>query len=260
MSTKINRIFAISDLHLDYPANLQWLSELSLSEYQTDVLILAGDISDMPYLLDRCFEILTRRFAKVLFVPGNHDLWVLRKPTPEHPTSIDKFYSVCEIAAGFGVGMQPFHVGQLSIVPLLSWYDFSFGQPSGGLMTAWMDFHVCKWPTGFDNNKITDFFIKQNEPSLAVTNKTVITFSHFLPRIDLMPSFIPPQHRVLYPVLGSNLIDKQIRQLKSSIHIYGHSHLNRHVKIDGVLYINNAFGSPAETHITAKELRCILEL
>jgi len=72
-----------------------------------------------------------------------------------------------------------------------------------------------------------------------------------------MPNFIPDQYRVLYPVLGSALIDKQIRQLRSKIHVYGHSHMNRNVDIDGVTYINNAFGYPDEVRITTKKLLCI---
>lgn len=40
----------------------------------------------------------------------------------------------------------------------------------------------------------------------------------------------------------------------------GHSHLNRTVSIDGARYINNAFDYPHETRITAKELRCILDV
>ena len=53
------------------------------------------------------------------------------------------------------------------------------------------------------------------------TNRIVITFSHFLPRIDLMPSFI--SHKHMFPVLRTALLDKQIRKLLSTLHVYGHS-------------------------------------
>ena len=87
----------------------------------------------------------------------------------------------------------------------------------------------------------------------------VITYSHFLPRIDLMPEFIPSSQRILYPVLGSVQLERQLRKLNPEIHVYGHTHVNRQVKIDGVLYINNAFGYPNETRITSKQLICIHE-
>lgn len=74
-----------------------------------------------------------------------------------------------------------------------------------------------------------------------------------------MPSFIPPDKRVIYPVLGSAKIDEQIRQLGSDIHIYGHSHVNRSVKIDNVHYLNNAFAYPNEIKISRKTLVDVLQ-
>ena len=88
----------------------------------------------------------------------------------------------------------------------------------------------------------------------------VITFSHFLPRIDVMPRSVPDEVRILFPVLGTTLLEQQLRRLGSRLHVYGHSHLNRKVDIDGVSYINNAFGYPYETRIAAKRLLCIHEV
>ena len=65
--------------------------------------------------------------------------------------------------------------------------------------------------------------------------------------------------RYLFPVLGSVLIEEQIRQLKPQIHVYGHSHVNCQMDIKGIKYINNAFGYPYEQRITNKELLCIYE-
>lgn len=72
------RIFALSDLHIDYDLNKQWIAQLSTDDYRDDVLILAGDVSDSLLLLEWCLKTLASRFKKVLYVPGNHDLWVIR--------------------------------------------------------------------------------------------------------------------------------------------------------------------------------------
>ena len=247
------RIFAVSDIHLDYDLNVDWLLNLSKFDYQDDILILAGDISDAPRLLELCFKNLATRFKKVLYVPGNHDLWVFRT---HEPTSLEKYTRVRDIAGAAGVSMEPFHQGSLSIVPLLSWYDYSFGLPSDELRQVWMDFKACTWPPNFD---ITQYFLNKNIPFLEIQNGTVISFSHFLPRIDVMPPYIPASKRMLYPILGTELLDQQIRKLKPSIHVYGHSHVNRRVFIEDICYINNAFGYPSETRITAKKLMCIFE-
>lgn len=251
------RVFAISDLHLDYAVNAQWLHDLSLSDYQHDILILAGDISDSPRLLDMCFQELVRRFHRVLFVPGNHDIWVLR--FDKECNSLEKWQRTRQMAGQHGVLLEPWSEGGLTIVPLLSWYDFSFGQPDEQLQQVWMDFHACKWPDGFDQQRITEYFLAHNEAHLDLRNQTVISFSHFMPRIDIMPEQVPKLRRFIYPVLGSSALEKQIRRLQPQIHVYGHSHLNRHLQIDKITYINNAFAYPSETRIAAKKLVCIYQ-
>ena len=46
--------------------------------------------------------------------------------------------------------------------------------------------------------------------------------------------------RIIYPALGSILLEEQIRKLGPKIHIYGHSHVNNYTIKDDILYINNA--------------------
>lgn len=248
------RVFAVSDLHLDYASNREWLEHLSRDEYKHDTLILAGDMSDKLPLLAGGFKTLTDRFATVLYVPGNHDLWVSRDRMGD---SLEKFAVVRETAIQHGVHVTPFRRGGLVIAPLLGWYDYSFGEPDDFLKGAWVDYRACLWPDGYDEAAITRFFTERNpvasSSEIAGASK-VITFSHFLPRIDLMPDRIPSRHRKIYPVLGTTILDTQLRQLGASMHVYGHSHVNRHITLDGVTYINNAFGYPAEAHFTGRRL------
>lgn len=250
------RVFALSDVHADYDANLRWLADLSTQDFQDDVLILAGDVSDSLEILETTFRELAKRFGTVTYVPGNHDLWVRGESAGN---SLDKFEAVQALAAECGIETTPVHLGALSIVPLLSWYDFSFGEPSRELTARWADFRACRWPESFDASAVTSWFLERNEDALDTENETVISFSHFLPRIDVMPSHIPPERRMLYPVLGSTRIEDQIRVLQPDIHVYGHSHVNRRVTLDGIDYVNNALGYPQETRIAARELVCIHE-
>lgn len=251
------RVFALSDIHIDYEANAQWIAALSAHDYRDDVLILAGDVSDSQQKLRGCFQSLARRFKQVLYVPGNHDVWVRAEPNLD---SLEKFAQLRLMAGESGVSMDPYHHGSLSIVPLFSWYDFSFGVPSPQLLERWMDFRACRWPDAMNSGDVARHFYDMNRPQLDVSNDTVISFSHFLPRIDLMPDYIPHDKRMLYPILGADRIDKQIRQLGSRLHVYGHSHVNRRVVIDGVKYVNNAFGYPHETRIAARKLVSVYEL
>jgi predicted phosphodiesterase len=257
MELKRMRVFALSDVHIDYDINAEWVAGLSSADYRDDVLILAGDVANTLRLLDWCLAALVARFKKVLFVPGNHDLWVVGEG--HEKTSLQKFQEVVAVVESCGASMQSFHERGVSIIPLLGWYDYSFGEPDEELKSVWMDYYACRWPAGFGVKQIAAHFAALNNKDMAVDGDKTITFSHFLPRIDIMPHFIPAEKRRLYPVLGTLQLEDQLRRLKPSLHVYGHSHVNRKVTLDGVSYINNAFGYPHETGIALKRLLCIHE-
>ena len=69
-----------------------------------------------------------------------------------------------------------------------------------------MDYRACRWPSAFTerghgSHTLQSSNNKQVKPG---SDNTVITYSHFLPRIDLMPGFHPKSaHKLLYPILGS---------------------------------------------------------
>jgi predicted phosphodiesterase len=256
------RVFALSDIHVDYAVNARWIANLSQADHTEDLLILAGDVTDILHSLEWCLGLLATRFRKVLFVPGNHDLWVAREAGSRD--SLEKLEAVRAVAAAAGVSMQPVHGGGVSIYPLLSWYDYSFGEPSERLKALWMDYRACRWPEGFDVARVARHFAALNEAHVtgcaddraADDSRTVITFSHFVPRADLVP---PGRkiRRLLHPVLGNAGLDQQLRRYNPSLHVFGHHHINRRVRIDGVTYVNNAFGYPNEP--THKQLVCVHE-
>ncbi len=245
------RVFAVSDIHVDYPENALWVEQLSNSDYQNDCLILAGDISDSMERIGACFEILKRKFAHILFIPGNHELWVR---SDESISSIEKCKRVIKVAHSFGVVTTPTSINNIYFLPVWGWYDFSFGKPSEYICNAWVDFRRCKWPESLNTEeKITQYFLAKNTLPTR-SDQVVVSFSHFLPRIDVMPSFIPAERRQIYPVLGSEKLDRWVRDSGSRLHVYGHSHVNRDVTIEGVRYINNAFAYPNEDRISRKQL------
>ncbi len=257
ITTQQMKIYALSDIHIDYAENRKWLMDLSTEDFRDDVLILAGDVSDIVKYLMLAFSELMKRFKIVLFVPGNHDLWTCRNKIGN---SLVYFEVIKNLASDYGVRMEPITIANISIIPLLGWYDYTFGKPAEELSAVWRDFQACSWPDNFNEEAITRHFIAMNEPFLTLQNDHIISFSHFMPRIDLMPSFIPRYKQVLYPVLGTSLLEEQIRRLGPDIHIYGHTHVNMMGQRDGISYINNAFGYPDETRIAKKELQAVFEI
>ena len=251
------RVFAVSDIHVDYAENFQWVMGLSPEEFASDVLLLAGDVTDDLSLLSDVLAHMRRCFAHVFFVPGNHDLWVRGD---RHSCSMDKFRAIERLCEELDVAMTPRHLNELSIVPMFAWYDFSFGDPDRYLRRAWRDFRACKWPDELDDEQaITQYFLAMNEAHLNTANDCLISFSHFLPRLDVMPAQIPEHRRRVYPVLGSVQLGEQVKRLRPDIHVYGHSHVNQSVTLDGISYINNAFAYPDEQRIARKHLVCVWE-
>ena len=68
------RLFAISDIHVGRPENLKGMQRMQ--PHPDDWLALAGDIGDSEEELAIALEALRGKFAQLLWVPGNHDLWV----------------------------------------------------------------------------------------------------------------------------------------------------------------------------------------
>ncbi|MEZ5492450.1 MAG: metallophosphoesterase [Gammaproteobacteria bacterium] len=249
------RVHAISDIHVDYPDNLDWLRNLSDADFCEDILILAGDVSDDMALLAVVFQLLQRKFHRVCFVPGNHELWISNSPFNCSLAKLDAVHALCR---ELGIVIDVYRQGGLSLVPLHGWYDYSFAEPDRHLRRGWRDYRSCAWPDELDScAKINRHFLDRNEPLLAEMNETVISYSHFVPRIDLMPGSIPDRKRFLYPVLGSSGLGQQVARLQPRIHVYGHSHVNQAKTLAGIQYVNNAFGYPSETRISSKRLRCV---
>ncbi|WP_029031024.1 metallophosphoesterase [Salinarimonas rosea] len=251
------KVLAVSDIHIDYAENLAWLRGLSRVDHREDVLILAGDVSSALPLVGTGLALLAERFRVVLFVPGNHDLWV--GPDPADGDSFAKYRAVERVARESGATLGEWREGALRIVPLLGWYDFSFGEPEPKLLASWADFRACRWPAGFGAPEVASEFLRRNEPLRPATDAVTLTFSHFLPRIDVMSRRIPDTYGFLHPVLGSRRLDEQVRALGGRLHVYGHSHVNQRTERDGVTYVNNAFGYPRERRIARKQLVCVYE-
>lgn len=265
-------MYAVSDIHVDYPQNLEWVLGLDCQGYQADVLLLAGDVSEDMMLLERVLRGCVERFAKVMFVPGNHDLWVRRCT---HDCSLAKFEGILKLCSELGVATEPFEYAGVEFLPLFSWYDFSFGSIDRSLRLGWRDFYACSWPESLpDSHAITRYFHELNSGVFewiktrsahrdrechGLAPNPRITCSHFLPAIELMPSWVPESKRTVYPVLGSVELGAQVRRLAPDVHVYGHSHVNQTIKIDSTHYVNNAFATPRETSIASKQLRCIYD-
>lgn len=122
------KLLAISDLHLSSSVNMQALAELPA--FPNDWLVVAGDVAENPDRFREGLELLRGRFAKVIWAPGNHDLWTVPGPAGR---GAQKYDAYVDIARGLGVATpeDPYLVwpgdgGECVIVPTFLLYDYSF--------------------------------------------------------------------------------------------------------------------------------------
>jgi 3',5'-cyclic AMP phosphodiesterase CpdA len=124
------KLYAISDLHLANKVNFQALE--ALPPYPNDWLILAGDIGELEEQLRYALIILVSRFNRLIWVPGNHDLWTL----PSHSRQIRgeaRYQRLVSICREFGVLtpedpyiLWPGEGQEYLLVPMFLLYDYSF--------------------------------------------------------------------------------------------------------------------------------------
>jgi predicted MPP superfamily phosphohydrolase len=156
----ISRVVLLSDLHMDYIANREWLTNLynnnddnynnnndnKLLHLSSTLIIIAGDISHNLDVLRWTFITLKSKFAQVVYTPGNHELWVTNNNNNNNTvdqdynnteTLLDKLAKVLELCIQEGIHIGPVRVSSgttaltstassVLVIPLLSWHHPSF--------------------------------------------------------------------------------------------------------------------------------------
>jgi 3',5'-cyclic AMP phosphodiesterase CpdA len=122
------RVLALSDLHLDHPENLAGIA--ALPPHPDDWLILAGDLGHRERDLLAALELLGERFARLIWVPGNHDLWSMGADAPAGEARYQRLVELCR-ARGVLTPEDPYAELELdrtryALVPLFLLYDYSF--------------------------------------------------------------------------------------------------------------------------------------
>lgn len=123
------KLHAISDLHVGYKENMAAVA--ALPDHPEDWLILCGDIADTPEQFEVALRILNRKFAKLIWTPGNHELWsVPRKSALRGVARYQQFVDLCR-RHDVLTPEDPYPIwqgegGPHLLAPLFLLYDYSF--------------------------------------------------------------------------------------------------------------------------------------
>ncbi len=126
------RLLAVSDVHVRQPQNRAFID--GLRAHPEDWLILAGDMGESEEDLDFILRTLTPRFARLLWVPGNHELWTLSATGTRGEA---RYRALCDVCRRHGAlcpeDPYPRWPGEgppTVLAPLFLLYDYSFA-PDG---------------------------------------------------------------------------------------------------------------------------------
>jgi 3',5'-cyclic AMP phosphodiesterase CpdA len=124
------KLLAISDLHLGHEANRHALA--AITPRPDDWLILAGDVGETAAHMELAFETLLPRFRRLVWVPGNHELWTMPS-RGERNRGEAKYFELIALCRRYGVltpedpyPVVSFDGATVRIVPMFLLYDYSF--------------------------------------------------------------------------------------------------------------------------------------
>ncbi|MEH1014442.1 metallophosphoesterase [Micromonospora sp. CPCC 206060] len=255
------KLLAISDLHVGHAENRALVAEMR-PESPQDWLLVAGDVGETVAHVEWALRLLSRRFAKVVWVPGNHELWT----PPGDPVQLrgeERYRHLVEVCRQLGVVTpeDPYPVwagpdGPVRVAPLFLLYDYSFLDPQWptpevALKRAYEQGIVC-----------TDEFLLHPDPypdraawchaRVEQTARRLAEESPELPSVLMnhWPMVRQPTEILRFPIFAqwcgtTRTADWHLRY-NASVAVYGHLHIPRTTFHDGVRFEEVSVGYPRE--------------
>lgn len=255
------RLLAISDLHVGYEENRRLVEELRPSS-EADWLIVAGDVAERFGDVEWALHTLSSRFDTVVWTPGNHELWT----HPRDPVRLrgeQRYQALVEMCRGLGVltPEDPYPVwhgegGPVTVAPLFLLYDYSF-RPEGtadageALRAAYSAGVVCADEMLLHPDPYPD---RQSwcAARVATTVRRLEGREAGLPTVlvNHWPLVRTPTRVLRYPEFAlwcgtERSADWHLRFDAAAV-VYGHLHIPRSFREDGVAFEEVSVGYPRE--------------
>jgi 3',5'-cyclic AMP phosphodiesterase CpdA len=231
-------------------------------ESEGDWLLIAGDVGELFADVEWALQTLSRRFATVIWAPGNHELWT--HPQDEVRLQGEERYTqLVEVCRRLGVATpeDPYLVWSgagesVVIVPLFLLYDYTFRPPGAttkaeGLARAYKTGVVCNdesllhpdpYPSVEAWSSARIELTKRRLAARPPAMKTILV-NHF-------PLVRAPTRILRYPEFAQwcgteRTADWHIRFDAGAV-VYGHLHIPRTTWHDGVRFEEVSLGYPRE--------------
>ncbi|WP_407671283.1 metallophosphoesterase family protein [Nocardia stercoris] len=257
---------AVSDIHVGHQGNKPVVEQIR-AESPDDWLILAGDVGEKVEDIRWALETLRGRFAKVIWVPGNHELWTTVKDSVQMvgAARYDYLVSMCRdldvltpedpYPVWEGPGAEAFG-GRVTLAPMFLLYDYSW-LPDGARTSA-EGLAIAR-----DRNVVaTDEFLLTPEPYATRAAWCNARVQYTQRRLDALPAETPlvlinhfplvrePTRMLFYPEFALWCGTDQTADWHTSYNVvcsvYGHLHIPRTTWYDGVRFEEVSLGYPRE--------------
>ena len=252
------RLFATSDIHISHRANREALD--ALGDYPDDWLIVAGDVGERVEHLEMALGALVPRFARVIWTPGNHDLWCPAGATDRTrgQARYDELVGVCQ-ARGVLTPEDSYATWPadpaLFIVPMFLLFDYSFrpADVPASQAVAWAretgvvsgdEFLLdpAPWPsrTAWCHARVAATAARLD--ALPAGSRTILV-NHWPLHRDLAVTPRVPRFSVW---CGTTLTEDWPRRYRAQVVVSGHLHLRTTVVMDGVRFEEVSLGYPRD--------------
>ncbi|MFE1273153.1 metallophosphoesterase family protein [Streptomyces sp. NPDC058758] len=253
-------LLAVSDLHVRHAENRALVE--GLRPRHDDWLIVAGDVGEFVSDVEWALGLLSERFARVVWAPGNHELWT----PPDDPVrlrGVRRYEHLVGICRELGVltPEDPFAVwegegGPVAVAPLFVLYDYSFRVP--GARTVRESLHLAE-EAGI---VCTDEFLLHPDPYPSREAWCAARVAHTEARLAEVPDELPtvlvnhfplvrePTRVLRHPEFaqwcGTTATADWPRRFRAAEVVYGHLHIPRLTHHDGVPHREVSLGYPRE--------------
>jgi 3',5'-cyclic AMP phosphodiesterase CpdA len=273
------RFLLTADLHFNHRRSRPLAEEVieRINRERFDVLVVVGDTAPTEgTALEECLARFTFTGSK-LFVPGNHELWT--KGQDSYAIFNDELPRRVRDAGWEWLPGAPFVAGDVAIVGMLGWYDYSFAQAelriprrfyaaklspgaakynevnelfqetadippeSLEMYARWNDGKFVKLPMS-DEKFLDEQLARLEEQLESVRGRSrVIAAVHHLPFAELLPPQRIPQWDFAKAYLGSGRIGEMLLRYENVRDVYcGHSHFPARATVGRIRAVNIGSG------------------
>ncbi len=254
-------LVAIADLHVEVPENRDFVERLRPAG-DGEWLIVSGDVGEFMEDVEWGLRTLADAFEKVVWVPGNHELWT-RSDDPAQLRGEERYRHIVRFCRENGIVTpeDPYPVwdgpgGPVVVAPLFTLYDYSFGRNVGAtkresLARAHEAGVVC-----------TDELLLHPDPHPSIddwcrervraTEERLASADGDLPTVlvNHFPTIRELTDPLFYPEFAQwcgtvETADWHTRFRAAAV-VYGHLHIPRTTVHDGVRFDEVSLGYPRE--------------